>query len=70
MIKLAAAAPAGRHQLESGVREHSGCTIAAVERAGPVIMDILPTFVLDPEDALYVCGTTSAFDRFYQQFPE
>ena len=52
------------------MREGTGCTVIAVEHAGEVIMDIPPSFVLTEEDALYVCGTTNAFDRFYEEFGE
>jgi Trk K+ transport system NAD-binding subunit len=68
LTKLAAGQLAGRHPLESGIRERTGCSVVAVERAGEIIMDIPPSFVLAEEDALYVCGTIKAFDRFHEEF--
>ncbi|RLA13668.1 MAG: hypothetical protein DRQ59_04820 [Gammaproteobacteria bacterium] len=68
LSKLAAGQLAGRHPLESGIRERTGCSVVAVERAGEIIMDIPPSFALAEEDAIYVCGTTRAFDRFHEEF--
>jgi Na+:H+ antiporter len=70
MVKLNASKLAGRHPLKSGIRERSGCSVVAIERAGEIIMDIPPSFVLSEEDALYVCGMVDAFDRFYEEFAE
>ena len=70
-IKLAKLNPgrlAGQHPLGGGIRERTGCTVVAVERGGEVLMDIPSTFILSAEDALYLCGTASGFDRFYEQF--
>ena len=32
-------------------------------------MDIPPSFALSPDDALYICGTTNAVNRYYEEFP-
>ena len=32
-------------------------------------MEIPASLVLEPEDALYICGTPAAFDRYYEEFP-
>jgi K+/H+ antiporter YhaU regulatory subunit KhtT len=68
--KLGARRLAGRHPTESRIRERTGCTVIAVERAGEVVMDIPPSFILAEDDALYVCGTVHAFNRFYEEFAE
>ena len=70
LVKLTAAQLAGSHPLESGIRERTGCSIVAVEREGAIILDISPSFILAKQDALYVCGTARAFERFYQEFTE
>ena len=69
MVKLRPGPLAGRHPLAARIRERTGCSVVAVERAGEVIMEIPTSLVLDPEDALYVCGTPAAFDRYYEEFP-
>ncbi|MCP4039740.1 MAG: hypothetical protein GY733_22545 [bacterium] len=68
LVKMGAGRLAGRHPLKSRMRERTGCTIIAVERAGEVVMDIPSSFVLDEDDALYVCGTAHAFERFHREF--
>ncbi len=70
LVKLGAGRLAGHHPLESRIRERTGCTVVAVERGGEVIMDIPPSFVFAETDALYVCGTVNAFNRFYDAFAE
>ncbi len=70
LVKLDAGRLAGRHPLKSRMRELTGCSVIAVEHAGEVMMDIPPPFILSKEDALYVCGTIEAFDRFYEEFAE
>jgi hypothetical protein len=37
-----------------------------LERAGEIILDIPPSFVLAKDDALYVCGTARALELFYE----
>ena len=69
MVKLRPGPLAGRHPLAARIRERTGCSVVAVERAGDVIMEIPPSLVLEPEDALYICGTPAAFDRYYEEFP-
>ena len=70
LVKLTAGQLTGGHPLESGIRERTGCSVVAVERAGGIILDISPSFVLAKDDALYVCGTVKAFDRFYEEFAD
>ncbi len=69
LVKLAAGRLVGRHPLESEIRERSGCSVVAVERAGEIILDIPSSFVLAEDDQLYVCGTAEAFTRYHEEFP-
>ena len=69
MVKLRPGPLAGRHPLAARIRERTGCSVVAVERAGEVLMEIPASLVLEPEDALYICGTPPAFDRYYEEFP-
>ena len=68
LVKLTAGGLAVHHPSEPGIRERTECTVVAVERAGEVIMDIPPSFVLTAEDAVFVCGTANAFNRFSEEF--
>ena len=69
MVKLRPGPLAGQHPLSARIRERTGCSVVAVERSGDVIMEIPTSLVLEPEDALYICGTPAAFDRYYEEFP-
>jgi len=68
LVKLGAERLAGRHPLEPRIREHTGCSVVAVERVGEIILDFPPSFVLAEGDALYVCGTIKALELFREQF--
>ena len=69
MVKLRPGPLAGRHPFAARIRERTGCSVVAVERNGEVIMEFPASFVLEPGDALYVCGTPAAFERYYEEFP-
>jgi Kef-type K+ transport system membrane component KefB/Trk K+ transport system NAD-binding subunit len=56
--------------LEPRIQALTGGTVIAVERSEEVIMDIPAELVLMEGDALWVCGTVDAFDRFYEEFTE
>ncbi len=71
-IKLAKLPPGplvGRHPLRAGIRERTGCSVVAVERQGEIVIDGPDDFELASDDALYVCGTANAFNRYYEAFP-
>jgi len=55
--------------LNSKVRERSGCSVVAVEHNGQIQLTIQEDFKLSEEDAFYICGSSSAVDRYYDQFP-
>ena len=67
--KLSAGELGGRSPVEAKIRERTGCTIVAAERNGDVNLDIPPTFLIDADDSLYVCGTAAAFAKFRELFP-
>lgn len=70
LVKQNAGPLGGKHPLKAGIREQTGCTVIAVERAGEVIMDIPPSFTLGEEDALHICGTVEAIHHYYDEFGE
>ena len=69
LVKLAPGPLAGQNPRAARIREHTGCTVVAVERNGEMIMDFDDSLTLTAEDALYVCGTANAFNRYHEQFP-
>jgi Trk K+ transport system NAD-binding subunit len=68
VLKVEAAGLAGRRPAELGVRERTGCSIVAVERGEEVLVELGPDFRFQPEDAVYVCGSSRAVRRFQEVF--
>ena len=66
--KLDASRLAGQHPHDPSICDGTGCAIVAVERAGEIIMDVSPEFILTGTDAVYVCGTVDAFNGFNEEF--
>ncbi len=70
LVKHAALPFAGRHPFASEIDAVRQCRIVAVERAGEVIQDFPPDFVLREDDDIYVCGTLEALNRFYDSYQQ
>jgi len=68
LVRLAVGKLVRRNPLESEFRERTGCTVVAVERAGEIILDIPPSFILAEGDDLYVCGTAEAINCHHVEF--
>jgi Kef-type K+ transport system membrane component KefB/Trk K+ transport system NAD-binding subunit len=69
LVRLRPGQLAGSNPLAAKIRERTGCTIVAVERRDEILMDLAPSFTLREDDALYVCGTANAVNRYYDEFP-
>ncbi|MBD03951.1 MAG: hypothetical protein CME24_06350 [Gemmatimonadetes bacterium] len=69
LLKIPPGGLEGSSPVEAQIRERTGCSVVAVERAGEIVMDIAPTFTLSNEDAMYLCGTADAFNRLFDQYP-
>jgi Trk K+ transport system NAD-binding subunit len=69
LVKLAPGALAGLNPHEARIREHTGCTVVAIERGSDLIMDFDESFTLAASDALHVCGTNNALVRYHERFP-
>ncbi len=41
----------------------------AVERGDEVLVELDGEFTLEPDDAVYVCGTQDAVAQYYEVFP-
>ena len=68
LIKIRSERLAGRRPLREQIREDSGCTVVAIEHDGEIQTEIPSDYVLDAEDALYLCGTVDALSRFREKF--
>ncbi|HXO29509.1 MAG TPA: NAD-binding protein [Thermoanaerobaculia bacterium] len=66
--KLAALPLAGRHPSDLRIRGRTGCSVVAVERGEEVLVDFGPDFRFQPDDTIYVCGSSTAVQRFVEVF--
>ena len=69
LVRLAPGPLVGHNPFTARIRERTGCSIVAIERAGEILMDTPPDFALADDDALYLCGTAAAFNSYYEEFP-
>ena len=69
LVKLRPGRLTRRNPVASKVRERTGCTIVAVERGSEIITEFPPSFALAEGDGLYICGTTNAINRYYDEVP-
>lgn len=59
----------GRPLEDFRVRERTGCSVVAVERGDQVIVEFTPGFEIQPEDTVYVSGTSEAIATYFRGFP-
>ena len=59
----------GVHPSQLEVRERTGCSVVAVQRAEFTILTIDSEFRFEPGDVVFVCGDPEALDRFREIFP-
>jgi Trk K+ transport system NAD-binding subunit len=68
VLKVAARPLAGRHLSELRLRSRTGCSLVAVERGDDVLVELAPDFRFQPDDTVYVCGSSGAVQRFGEIF--
>ncbi len=69
LVRVGAGSLEGKNPVAERIRERTGCTVVAVERDGQVAMNYPASFLLSPDDALYICGTSDAVARYHEEFP-
>jgi len=55
---------------QNDLRIKTGCTIVAVERGEELLVEFGGGLKFQPDDAVYVCGSAEATQKFYQLFPQ
>lgn len=58
------------HPKQTELRDKTGCTVVAVERGDELLVEFSAEFCFNPDDAVYICGSSEAAQRFYQLFPQ
>ncbi len=67
-IRVAAGTLVGGHPWRDLVRELTGAAVVAIEREESVIVEFPPTFVVQPDDILFVCGTLESLEAYLREF--
>ncbi len=68
LVKVDAAGLIGRHPLQAGIREHTGCQVVAIERAGEVIVAFSADCRVEESDAIFLAGSQKTLDLYYSRF--
>ncbi len=58
------------HPKQDDLRERTGCSVVAVERGEDLLVEFGADFAIRTGDAVYICGSVEAVQKFYQQFPQ
>jgi len=59
---------ANQHPWQNEALEATGTKIVALERKGEVIVEFGENFLVEADDALYLCGSVSALERYREVF--
>jgi Trk K+ transport system NAD-binding subunit len=66
--RLSAGSLAGSHPWRHEALDRTGAKVVAVERGPEVLVEFGADFVVRPDDAIFVCGSTHSLERYQQQF--
>jgi len=72
-IKLVATSAAGldtRKLPMAWIREHTGCSVVAVERGNDVIVELEEGFEVRDDDIVYLSGTSETISEYFKAFPD
>lgn len=70
VIKVSARGLEHHHPKQDDLRAQTGCTVIAVERGDDLLVEFGADFVLKDGDAVYICGSADAAQKFYQMYPQ
>ena len=66
VIKVSTRGLENLHPQQNDLRERTGCTIVALERGEELLVEFSADFKFTAGDAVYVCGSAEATQKFYQ----
>jgi len=66
VVKVSARRLENCHPKHIDLHQKTGCTIVAVERGEELLVEFAPEFVIQPGDAVYICGDGDAVHKFSQ----
>ncbi len=68
VLEVSAQGLVGHHPAELRIRDHTGCSVAAVERGEHLLMRFDAGFRFEAADKVFICGSTGATRRFLEYF--
>ncbi len=68
VVKVSAHGLAPYHPKQNDLREKTGCSVVAVERGEHLLVEFDADFVFHAADAVYICGSAEAVQKFEQLF--
>ena len=70
VIKVSTHGLESYHPNQSEIRVKTGCSVVAVERGDELLVEFGPGFRFEPKDAVYICGSAEAAQKFDDIFPQ
>jgi Trk K+ transport system NAD-binding subunit len=70
VVKVSTRGLEKHHPKQTDLRDKTGCTVVAVERGEELLVEFAAEFRFAPNDAVYICGSAEAAQKFYQLFPQ
>ena len=70
VIKVSTRGLEKHHPKQTDLRDKTGCTVVAVERGEELLVEFGAEFRFQANDAVYICGSSEAAQKFYQLFPQ
>lgn len=70
VIKVATRGIESYHPNQADIRIKTGCSVVAVERGEELLVEFGPEFRFKSDDAVYICGSAEAAQKYYEIFPQ
>ena len=70
VVKVSARGLEQYHPKQDDLRAQTGCTVIAVERGDDLLVEFGADFAVQAGDAVYICGSVEATQKFYQLYPQ
>lgn len=70
VIKVSTRGLEQHHPKQDDLRTETGCSVVAVERGDELLVDFGADFRFRDGDAVYICGSAAATQKFNQRYPQ
>ena len=69
VLKVSSRKLEGQQPARLGIRDRTGCSVVAVERGDDLLVEFGSEFRFERNDAIYICGSSEAVQKFGDIFP-